>query len=385
MSQRNPNGSGNFRRLKDGRVAWRQTIDGKTRQISAKTLKELKAKIKEIENLPIITDKITVEIWFDKWLATYIKPLKKPATYNQYNDIYKKHIKPLIGHRKIEGLKPINIQEVISEMNKKNLSTWTMKHARKIMNIAFSKAVDDKYLSESPCKKIEIPTKQQKEMKVLTPIELSKLFKQLSSSRWIWAIKFALVTGLRRGELLALKWTDIDFVNRKITVERSNSLSGLGETKSSKVHYVPLADIAIKFLEEQKKMLESEFNPILHNEELKETLLIFPNESGLMLKPGSFYTLVARAAKKAGVYANPHCFRHTFVYNVKDELSIKDIQNALGHEESTTTLDIYGDMINDKTKKVANTINSAFEKLNNEVKEIDKKKPGKVIQFPNAK
>jgi len=386
--QRNPKGMGNYTKLSDGRIRWKQTIDGETRQLTARTMAELQEKIKKIADLPIIKEKYKVEDWFDKWLDIYIKPLKKAATYNQYNDIYKNHIKPIIGKRKITTIKSYDVQGIIAKMNEKELSSCTMKHARKIMNIAFSKAYKEKIIAENPVIDIDIPVKQAKTRKVLTIQELEKLFKSLENSRWIWSVRFMLVTGLRRGELLALKWFNVDFENKRLTVDESNSSTGLGDTKSSKAHYVPLSDVAIEYLGYQKKMLEAEYNPILHNEELKKTGLVFPNQSGLMLHPTSYYTLIARASKRVGLKASPHCLRHTFVYMAREKLSLKELQYILGHDESTTTLDIYGDIINDSTEKTASRIDEIFDKVNSEIEKIGNEKGKqkcKVIEFKRVK
>lgn len=383
--QRNPNGAGSFRKLKDGRVAWRQTIDGVTREISAKTPKELQEKIKKIADLPIIKEKYKVDEWFTKWLDVYIKPLKKQATYDQYRILYNTHIKPVIGNRKMASIKSHDVQSVIAEMNKKGLASKTMKHTKTVMSVAFTKAFKEKIIPENPVVDIEIPVKQKKPQKTLSTDELAKLFKAMANSRWIWSVKFMLVTGLRRGELLALKWTDIDWENKRITVDESNSNTGLGDTKSSKVHYVPLSDKAIEYLNGQKKMLQNESNPILFNDKLKETALIFPNESGMMLRPGSYYTMIARYAAKAGIKASPHCLRHTFVYMTRETLSLKELQAILGHDESTTTLDIYGDIINDSTAKTASRIDEIFSKIDEEAEKVVEKKEAKVISLMDFK
>jgi len=381
--QRNPNGQGNFRKLADGRYAWRQTIDGKTREISAKTPKELKEKIKQIANLPIISEKYIATEWFDRWLENYIKPLKKQATYNQYDDIYRVHIKPVIGHKKLTNIKPIDIQSVITEMNKKDYATQTMKHAKNVMKCAFDRAVKDNILGVNPVINIDIPVKQKKERKTLTNEELRLLFDRLKTSRWIHSVKFALVTGLRRGELLALEWSDIDFVNKTININKSLSLTGLGDTKTSKAHYVPLSDKALGYLNDQKQQLIKENNPILIKDELKESNLIFPNNQGVYIRPDSYYKIIARAAAKMGIKASPHCLRHTFVYMTRETLTLKEIQAVLGHDESTTTLDIYGDMINNSSKTI-NKINDVFAKLDEEVKIINHKKDN-VLQFKKIK
>jgi len=399
--QKNPNGQGSYTKLKDGRIKWKQMIDGDLRQITARTPKELQEKIKDVAGLPIIKVKITVADWFEKWLNIYVEPLKKPATYEQYKYLWEQHIKPEIGKKKLSSIKKYDIQQIIAEMNKKTkqvrrknketkewetydsgekLSTWTMKHVRKVMNIAFTKAVDDKVIAENPVCKIEIPNKQAKPRKTLKTSELKILFEYAKKTRWYWAMRFLLVTGLRRGELLALKWSDIDFKDKRITIDESNSASGIGDTKSAELHYVPLSDRAIYYLNMQKEMLINETNPILFNEDLKKIDLIFPSEKGTLLKPDSFNSAIDRINLKANIHVTPHMFRHTFVYMSKGLLTRSELQEALGHDESTTTEDIYGTMLSD-TQKVASKIDQAFNDLDNEMDKIEEKKEGKVIQL----
>lgn len=244
------------------------------------------------------------------------------------------------------------------------------------------KAIIDKLLADNPVAKIDIPKKQAKPKKTLTIEELAKLFKVIEKSRWIWSAKFMLTTGVRRGELLALRWSDIDYTNNRITIDESDSATGLDDTKNSKIHYIPLSKTVKKYLLMQREMLEKENNPILQNEELKKTDIIFPNKSGKMLQPGSYYTLFARAAEKAGIKASPHCLRHTFVFLNRKKLSLKELQNILGHDESTTTLDMYGNMINESTEETASQMDDVFKKLDEDMSKIKvEKEMGKVIQF----
>jgi integrase len=404
---RNPNGMGSYRLKADGRHEWRQTIDGKPRSISSKSFKELQKKVEKKIGLQISQKGITVEKWFDIWLSTYVQPLKKLATYNQYRIIYDNHIKPVIGHRYIDNITNIDIQDIISKMSNKTtktqkkvegkivsvdtgrkLSTKTMKHAKSIMSIAFQKAYDEKYISKNPVEKIEIPARQAKIRKTLTPAELKKLFAAMQKSRWIWSIRFALITGLRRGEILALKWADVDFDARRILINKSNSVTGLGDTKNIKSHFVPLSEKAIIYLDEQKKQLKKEKNPITLREDLKKYDLVFPSNRGVMIRPDSYYTMLSRYSKKAGIYATPHCLRHSFVFYTRGKLSLKDLQNILGHDETTTTLDIYGNILNDSTRETAEQIDNAFDALEEEVKKINDKKhkkEGNLIQIDFGK
>ncbi len=375
--QRNPNGMGSYKLRKDGRISWTQQVDGKPRVLYGRTLTELQSKVKKVADLPVTSNKYKVSDWFEKWLDIYIKQLKKKATHDQYKTLYEQHIKPVIGHRKLSGVKPSDIQTVIAKMNEKKKASKTMKHVKSIMNIAFSQAFDDKLISVNPVVKIQIPVKQAKTRKVLSIDELIKLYKAMEHSRWIWSIRFLLVTGLRRGELLALKWTDIDFVNKRLTVDESYSSNEIGDTKNSKVHYVPLSDKAIGHLNGQKLMLKLESNPILFDDKLKDSLLVFPSENGTAIRPDSYATMLRRFAIKAGIKASAHCMRHTFVYMMRKKFTLKDLQAALGHDESTTTLDLYGDILNESMTENASQIDDVFNKVDDEMKRVEKEKAKK--------
>lgn len=395
--QRNPNGLGSYKTRKDGRIQWTQKKDGRPRVLYGRSLKDLQEKVKKVADLPVSSaNKITVDEWFTKWLEVYVKPLKKQATYDQYRILYQQHVKPVLGHRKLPGVVSLDIQTVIAKMNekvvkkailddkgkvvtpeKKGYSTKTMKETRGIMNRAFAKALKDKLISENPVKDIELPNKQKKPKKVLSVQELHDLFIAMENSRWIWAMRLLLVTGLRRGELLALRDTDIDLDNRRIVIDESNSSTGLGDTKSAEIHYVPLSKKALHYLSRQRNILEKENNPILHNDELKKTGLLFPSENGTMLRADSFTKLVGRFAVKAGIKASPHCFRHTFVFMNRKALSLKELQYILGHDESTTTTDLYGDMIEDSAEELANTIDNVFDKIEAKITQLDEEKSQK--------
>ena len=117
MKMRRPKGTGSYRQLPNGTYQWRQRIDGEERTATGRTPKELQEKVRLIADLPIIKEKYKVSEWFEKWLKVYVQPLKKAATYNQYYFLYTKHIKPVLGKRKMTTIKSIDIQSVISKMN----------------------------------------------------------------------------------------------------------------------------------------------------------------------------------------------------------------------------------------------------------------------------
>lgn len=386
----NPKGVGYYYR--EGELyCWRIKRNGRQIVRKAKTQKELEEKVKAVRGAGYVNSKTLVSEYFEDWLED-VKRLNGEATYAQYESIYRNHIKPVIGNLKVSTIKPSDIREVLSIMNTKvverknkdgevvsrqvGLSEKTMKHARFIMKTVFTKAVEeDGLLEENPVtKKIRIPKKQEKRQKVLTIPELVAFFKEISNSRWVWSVWFDLVTGLRRGELLALMSDDIDWENRRIRINKSNTVFGPGGTKNRKEDYIYLTKIAIYFLDKQLEMLKKEGNPAILNDNgtMKsgyqgESFLIFPTEKGTMIRPNTYYQIISRYAEKAGIKAHPHCFRHTFTYFLRNKLSLKELQNALRHEASTSTLDLYGNLIDDTNDEVGEIMDDVFSRVEAEV------------------
>lgn len=406
----NPKGVGYYYR--EGELyCWRIKRNGRQIVRKAKTQKELEEKVKAVRGAGYVKSKTLVSEYFEDWLED-VKRLNGEATYAQYESIYRNHIKPVIGNLKVSTIKPSDIREVLSIMNTKvverknkdgevvsrqvGLSEKTMKHARFIMKTVFTKAVEeDGLLEENPVtKKIRVPKKQEKRQKVLTIPELVAFFKEISNSRWVWSVWFNLVTGLRRGELLALMSDDIDWENRRIRINKSNTVFGPSGTKNRKEDYIYLTKIAVYFLDKQFEMLKREGNPVIFNEDgtMKsgykgESFLVFPTEKGTMIKPNTYYHTIKRYAEKAGINAHPHCFRHTFTYFLRNKLSLKELQNALRHEASTSTLDIYGNLIDDTNDEMGEVMDDVFTKVESEVSKriYNSEKKGNVISLEKWK
>lgn len=365
---RNMNGMGNVYKTKAGRYEYRKMVDGELRVVTAKTPAELSERVKALSGMPMSKEKVKIYDWVEKWLSVYIKPLKKASTHKQYDDTWKCYIKPNIKNIYTRSIKPIDIQNIIAKMHEKGLSASTMKQVRKVLNLVFKKALSEKLIAENPVKGVEIPDVQQKARKTLKVEELQKIFDYLQKSRWYWPLRFMLVTGVRRGELLALKWSDIDERERIITISDNNTDQGIGTTKSNKVHYVALSDMAVKCLNEFKKQLQKENNPAVFK---NETDIIFVSRKGGPLKPHSLNNVFRRIEDNTDVDVSPHSMRHTFVYYSKNKLSLAELKDNLGHDVSTSTLDIYGVMLFD-AKDVAKKLDQVFDGMVSEDKPLAK-------------
>jgi integrase len=406
---RNPKGVGCYYR-KDEYYCWKYVRDGKPIYRSAKTEKGLQEKVRQILSTGGSNSKTLVSEYFNAWLEE-VKNLNDIPTYKQYESIYRINIEPAIGSFKVSSIKASDIRNVIAQMNTKvceiknkkgevtsrkvGLSEKTMRHARYIMKTVFTRALtEDKIIQDNPVEKLKIPKKQVKKQRVLSIQELIQYFKAISTSRWVWSVWFDLVSGLRRGELTAFRSSDIDWENKRICINKSNSVQGLGGTKNKEEDFIFLTKIATYFLGKQFDMLKGEKNPVILNDDgtmksgyRDEDFLVFPTLKGTMIKPNTYYHTIVRYAEKAGIKANPHCFRHTFTFFLRNKISLKELQNALRHEASTSTLDIYGNMIDDMNDETGMTMDNVFTKVENEIEKgiFESNKKSNVISFTDKR
>lgn len=377
---RNPNGMGNIYRRDDGRYEWKKMIDGQYKRASDMDLSELYRKIKKLDCTGINKDKTKLFDWIEHWLEMYVKPYKKPSTYANYKFAYEKYIKKHMKNIQMRNVTRQDVQKLIYDLNAKGLSASLIKNVRKALSVAFISAKEDEQVVDfNPTRDTKLPEGRKPVRKTLKIEELNIIIERFSTSRWLYAILFMLATGVRRGELLALKWSNVDYANKRILIEDNHTVHGDGTPKDNDYHYAPLSDHAVLYLSEWKKQLEKENNYAL----LHKVDTIFVKKDGDPLRPSSLNNLIDK--KKFDFKVTPHMFRHTFVYLSKGTISLSELQEALGHSQSTTTLDIYGLMLSD-TVSVAEKIEKSHAELDVKLKEIQTKgSQDNVIDFASRK
>lgn len=382
---RNLNGMGNLYVNKaTGRIEYRIMQNGRLRVATGTSAKEVNDRKKLLTGASKVKQKVKFHEYVENiWLKNHVRPYLKGTTYKQYEDTWKCYIKSNIKNVPLNTVDESDIQGLIAKMKENGKSTNTMKQVRKVLSLIFKQAKKDKYITELPTAEIEIPVIQQKKRKVLKIKEFHTILKYLENSRWFWPLQFMVVTGLRRGEFLALRWSDIDEDNKVISVEDNNTNQGIGTTKSNKVHYVSLSSIAKKCLDKFKVRLMSEGHPANDC----SNGIVFIGKYGEPLRPQSLNNVFRRIKNFTGIETTPHCMRHTFVYYTKNKLSLSELKDNLGHDETTATLDIYGDMLYD-TSKVADKLDQSFKLLFTEPKPEENtiEKPMKgVVNLENLK
>ncbi|MDE6456803.1 MAG: tyrosine-type recombinase/integrase, partial [Dysosmobacter sp.] len=244
MAKRRANGEGSIRKRKDGRwegryTAGRDSVTGKAiyKNVLGKTQAEVKEKLRSaIEKnsaLPVEAGQYTLGQWLDTWMENYAKLQVRASSYKTYQGFIRNHIKPALGDLPLEKLTAMDLQRLYKHLlesgrvectesrNKsKGLSVKTVRNIKQMISSALNCAVEQRLIPANPTKGCVLPKLERKEMKILPPESLGTFFEEARRSGVFELYYIDLATGLRRGELLGLKWTDIDLSKGIIHVRR---------------------------------------------------------------------------------------------------------------------------------------------------------------------
>ena len=246
MPKRRANGEGNIRKRKDGRWEGRYTAgydaNGKviTKNVLGRTQAEVKDKLRAaIEDSkkldPVKAGSYTLEQWLKLWYSIYVEPQVRYSTREFYHNAIDHHIIPKLGNVKLEKLTMLQIQQFYNELlksgrvQKKNqpelkehgLSPRMVQCVHVVLNKALEYAVEEKLILANPAKKCKIPKNTRKEMKILPEALIGPYLSAAKEHGILAPMYLELTTGLRRGELLALRWGDLDVQNRTLSINKS--------------------------------------------------------------------------------------------------------------------------------------------------------------------
>lgn len=384
MSKRG-NGEGSVCRRPDGRWQGSITIgrDDRGRLIRkyfyAKTRKETSEKlnraIEELRDNRFInkSDNPTVEQWCHEWLWSYKRNSVKQKTFDQYETILRTHIIPDIGDIRLDDLKTMHIQRIINKMHDSGLSHRTIEVMKIVMHAALKQAQRNKLVGENVCENVVLPRKQPKRIRVLNEDEQTKLIAALKDNYIGRGLLFALYTGMRRGEVLALKWSDYDKNEKTISITKALSrvrtynkdgnktmLTVTTPKTDTSIRTVPLIDKAVELLAEHKRRQERYME--LVGDYYTDNDLIFSSSRGDYLDPGNFNRKLNKTVKKIGIpRISPHVLRHSFATRgLEAEVSLKAMQELLGHSSITVTGDIYTHILKEQKRKEISKLNDVF-------------------------
>ena len=378
MAKRRANGEGSIRKRSDGRwegryTAGRDPETGKAiyKNVLGKTQAEVKGKLKkaieETAGLDVIkAEKYTLGQWMDIWFENYAKVKVRPSSHQTYRGYIDNHIKPHIGKIPLNKLSSLELQKFYkkllgsgrvkrleSQKQPKGLSSKTVRNINQVISSALDLAKEQKLISSNPTDACALPKVEHKEMQTIPAEDLSKFLREAKASGVYEMYYIELATGLRRGELLGLKWSDIDFTNRVIRVQRQVAringeiVEAPLKTKNS-YRNISISDDTAEVLKAQKEKVNSEY--------------VFPSPNGGPISPDSVNHMLQRVLERAGLpKVRFHDLRHTFAtIALQNGVDIKTVSGMLGHYSAGFTLDTYAHVTTAAQKEAANTMGNVL-------------------------
>lgn len=164
---------------------------------------------------------LTVEEYLDKWLKSAARPRVSERTADGYDALLERYIRKPLGHKRLDKLQPLDIQKVYGEMLARGLSARYVRHVHSVLHNALKQAVKWNMLFRNPASLVELPKVPHKERRVLSPEEAVLFLQTADDMPFGLLFEFALLTGMRPEEYLALQWTDIDFERGTAVVRRA--------------------------------------------------------------------------------------------------------------------------------------------------------------------
>jgi len=295
--------------------------------------------------------KTTVADYLNQWLVEYVKPNLSPRGFERYQGIITKHLIPNFSNIPLTQLRPEHLQKHYTSWLNNGLSARTVRYHHAVIHKALQVALTWGLVSRNVADGVNVPRIRRNEMQTWDEHEIFRFLEAAKDSPYYVLFYTALFTGMRRSELLALRWQDIDFIFSQVYVNRSlhhlkDGSYVFTQTKSAKSRRtIALSPSAILTLREYKEnqVLERAMLGI----PLKDDDLIFSTLEGNPLRPNtitrSWTTLAARAGVKV---IRLHDARHTHAsLMLKQGIHPKIVQERLGHASIQMTLDTYSHVV----------------------------------------
>jgi integrase len=351
-------------------------MSGKKRYkwVTCRSKREAEAKRAELVHQAntgmLASPKGTLGEFIERWLIEYARPNLSPRTCEGYQNIYKSHISETIGKVQLKNLKPEHIQKYYFDRLADGLSTTTVRHHAMLLHRVLEHALKWQIVARNPADAVTPPLTRHVEMKTLEEIGIEKVMAEAEKTPYFVLFSLALHTGMRRSELLALRWQDIDLIMAEIYVSRSmhrlltheTIFRGTKTVKSNRS--IALAPSIIAIL---RQHLDNEMalcaRMSIH---FTNDRLVFCTWDGKPLIPSSVSQAWRRLTRRLG-YDNIrfHDLRHTCAtLLLKAGIHPKVVQERLGHSSIAITLDIYSHVTPGMQHQAAEALDTILSKKN---------------------
>lgn len=316
--------------------------------------------------------KESVGEYLERWLRDYAKVNVAPKTFERYSEIVTRHLKPALGAIVLKDLKPLQIQGYYTDAlesgrlnGKGGLSPRTVHHHHRILSEALRQAVRWRMLAINPAEAVTPPKPEETEIEILDNGELSRLLREARPTRSFPAILLAATTGMRRGEVLAVRWRDINLDGAVLTVNQAIEETKAGlrvkppKTKRSRRN-ITLPALTVEALRRHRVcQLEERMKLGLGRD---HDGLVFTDLEGGLVRPRNLTKEFGRIVKRTGLRpVTFHGLRHSHITRLlADGVNAKVVSERAGHSNVAITLQLYGHVIPNMQADAAAKVDAAL-------------------------
>jgi integrase len=348
-----------------GEARWKfvEKAAGTSKRQAQRALKDLQG---EVEAGAYIPTNLTVLQLGQKWLREHVQPNLKPGAAMNYKGTFYKHVAPTLGPLRLDDCRPEHVRALLARKRESGVSEPTVTKIRSQLHAMFAFGIDEHLLNVNPA---DTPRrrgpKQSRRARgtALTPMQIDRFLRECSP-RWRAFFTVALDTGLRRGELIGLRWGDVDLLERMIFVRRSIGAYDDPEQASTKTEagerVVPILDGAQAALEQLYREAKDTGDeaPVFASVQRRRDR---GGVVGRSLSPRMVSGVFKRYAERAGIpdTVRLHDLRHTAITNaINQGEDILLVSAFAGHAQTSTTVDVYSHLMPERVRQAAKRMRS---------------------------
>jgi integrase len=353
MTTRRGNGEGTIKQRKDGRWEGQLLLpSGKRKSVYGKTKEDARDKLKDAQKqleagIDVGAPTQTLGGFHESWLANTVHPRLAPKTYKTYRDVMRVHVIPTLGTTRLDKLTAQQVATLLREKTDAGLSPATVGHIRSVLRNALNRAVRWNLIVRNPVVLTDPPRQDRRKVVPLGPGEARIVLEAAKGHRLEALFTVALFLGLRQGEILGLRWADVDLEAGTLSVTQALQrvdgaliLRAPKTEKSRRRLTLPATVVAALRAHRDRQAFERQ----AVGDHWKESGLVFTTRIGTPIDPRNALRIWQKLLVGAGLPKRTfHVTRHTAVsVMIGAGVPLKVIQEILGHSVLSTTADVYG-------------------------------------------
>ncbi len=330
-----PTSTGTYKRVYVYGRTWEQAHD---------RLVEEQSKV--VRGIPVAAESWKLGPYLDQWLENVVKPTRRAATYALYETIIRLYLKPDLGHHRLRRLSVATVQRFLNVKLAEGQSVRNVHMMRQVLSAALTRASREELISRNVARLAELPAWEPGEVRPWSVDEALSFLRAAKSDPLYPAFVFLLLYGMRRGEVLGLRWQDVDLgigvfrVRQQLQRIHGSLQAGLVKTRAGNRDLpIPALARAALVIRQQKQAADRE----AFGRAWQDTGLVFTTRSGLPIEPRNLVRSFRRICDHHKIRViKVHHLRHTTASLLKKlRVPPRDTQMILGHAHISTTMQIY--------------------------------------------